>query len=158
MRRHLAAACAWAVLCAAAARAQTVEPLESWKRNHWGIEATATVQDCLACHEGRSLSVHASHPVDVDYAAAVSRPSSSLRPLAEALRRGVLLAEGKVHCYTCHDPRSPWRSHVALPPGTTARTAVVPGVESSYEAERPAPRPGDDVSPTPLCLACHAYD
>ena len=54
----------------AAARAQALDPLESWKRNHWGIEATATVQDCLACHEGRTLSVHASHPVDVDYATA----------------------------------------------------------------------------------------
>ena len=157
MRRDLAVAGAWAILCAAA-RAQALDPLESWKINHWGIEATATVQDCLACHEGRTLSVHASHPVDVDYATAVSRPRASLRPLAEALRRGVLLADGKVHCYTCHDPRSPWSSHIALPPGAAARSAVVPGVESTYGADRPAPKPGDEVSPTPLCLVCHAYD
>lgn len=157
MQRRLASAGAWAILCAAAV-AQALDPLESWNRNHWGIEATATVRDCLACHEGRGLSVHASHPVEVDYAAVASRPDASLRPLEEALRRGVLLSDGKVHCYTCHDPRSPWRNHLALPPGSAARSAVVPGDESTYGADRPAPRPGDDVSPTPLCLACHAYD
>lgn len=157
MRRQLAAAAALAIL-GATARAQTTDPLERWKRNHWGIEATATVQDCLACHEGGTIRAHASHPVDVDYAAAVGRPGALLRPLDEALRRGVLLSDGKVHCFTCHDPRSPWQSHIALPPGATARSAVMPGNESTYGADRPAPRPGDDVSPTPLCLACHAYD
>lgn len=155
MRRYLAAAGAW-VIWASLANAQ-VDPLETWKRNHWGIEATAKVQDCLACHQGSLLRSHSSHPVDVDYVAATTRPRASLRPMAEALARGVLLADGKVHCFSCHDPRSPWRNHVALPPDAPARTALVPGATSSYRRERPAPAPGEDVSPTPLCRACHSY-
>jgi hypothetical protein len=156
MRWHIAVG-AWAVLWTSAAGAETIDPLETWKRNHWGIESTAKVEDCLACHGGTTIRAHSSHPVDVDYATAASRPGASLRPLAEALRRGVLLADGKVHCFSCHDPRSPWQSHIAIPPGSMARSAVVPGVDSTYGDDRPSPLPGTDVSPTPLCRACHTY-
>lgn len=157
MRRYLVVAGVGAILCAAAVRAQTNQALESWKQHHWGIEDTATVPDCLACHQRGELAAHASHPVDVDYAAATVSPRISLRPLAEALRRGVLLVDGKLHCYTCHDPRSPWANHVAIPPGASPRTAVVIGLEVTYAKERPAPVDGGEVSPTPLCQACHPY-
>src|SRR5512144_2469686 len=98
MRRELAAGGAGAILGAAAVRAQTEDLLESWKRNHWGIESTATVRDCLACHGRGELRAHAGHPVDVDCAEASRLPRPSLRPLSEALRRGVLLVDGRLHC------------------------------------------------------------
>lgn len=156
MRRQLALAVVSAILWAANARAQQ-DPLESWRRNHWGIEPTATVHDCLACHGQGELRAHAGHPVDVEYGPAAARPRASLRPLQEAVRRGVLLPDGKLHCYTCHDPRSPWHNHLAIPPGTTPRASVVIGVEASYATERSAPAAGAEVSPTPLCQACHTY-
>lgn len=158
MRRDLVAAAAGAILSAMAVHAQTYDPLQVWNQNHWGIESTATVKDCLACHEGTTIHANASHPVDVDYAAALSRPRSSLRPLEQVVRRGVLLADGKVHCFTCHDPRSSWKFHVAIPPGAGTRSAVMPGVPFTYDRDPAPPAPGSEVSPTPLCLCCHAYD
>lgn len=155
MRRFLAAAAwatAWAVLVSAQATG-----LDAWNLNHAEVTGAPTVQDCLGCHDGAPIRMHASHPVDVEYAYAASRQGAELRPPEEALRRGVLLADGKIHCLTCHDPRSPWKSHVALPPGSTARTAVVPGQPATWAPDRPPPTPGAAVSPTPLCLACHSY-
>lgn len=156
MIRTVAAAGAAAFLWAAPAGAQ-LDPLESWRRNHWGIEPTATVHDCLACHGRGELRAHAGHPVDVEYAQAASKPRSSLRSPAEAVRRGVLLVDGRIHCYTCHDPRSRWLNHIAIPPGATPRTSVVIGLDATYAQDRPAPRDGAEVSPTPLCQACHSY-
>ncbi len=156
MRRELAVAGASVLLWAPWIGAQE-DPLESWRKHHWGIESTATVRDCLACHGRGEVRAHAGHPVDVDYAAATASPQSSLRPLSDALRRGVLLVEGKVHCYTCHDPRSPWFNHVAIPPGASPRMAVVIGLEATYARNGPAPVDGGEVSPTPLCQACHTY-
>lgn len=146
-----------------AALAQTAappaDPLASWNVNHRGIDATATMQDCLACHESMGIHRDTSHPVDVDYAEAQGRSRGSLRPLADAVRRGVFLSDGRIHCLTCHDPRSPWAKHLALPPGARAQRAVRPGVESTYteDAAPASPPAGSDVSPKPLCLLCHTY-
>lgn len=167
MRRDLVAAIGvLAIVVAGAARAQAPagakpapDPLATWKVNHWGIEATAAVRDCLACHESTGIRRHTSHPLEVDYAAAQARPGVALRPLADAVKRGVYLPDGKIHCLTCHDPRSPWAHHLALPPGAAARRSVQPGVAATYSegAARASPAPGDEVSPKPLCLLCHTY-
>lgn len=158
MRRDLFAVGACAILAAAAVRAQTYDPLQSWQRNHRGVESTATVHDCVACHGDRSVDVHASHPVEVDYATAARRPGTSLRPPEQVVQRGVLLPDGKIHCFTCHDPRSPWKFHIAIPPGAAPHSAVIPGEASTYDRDRSGPVPGDEVSATPLCLCCHAFD
>jgi hypothetical protein len=114
------------------------------------------VRDCLACHP-----FHRSHPADIDYDAFATRPSSGLRPAAEVVKRGVFLEGGRVTCFSCHDPRSRWAAHVALPPGSAVRPAVDPRDPSTYEREVPKvidgrglPE-GTPVSPTPLCRACH---
>lgn len=134
--------------------------IEAWKRNHDGLEPTATVQDCLGCHEGTSLRAHTSHPVDADYASAAGLTGSSLREPAEAQKRGARLPGGKVHCLSCHDPGSPWQSHVALPPGARVRAALViedadEGSGEGSAAQEPAP--GAAVNTMPLCQACHTY-
>lgn len=131
---------------------------EAWKRNHDGLESTATVQDCLGCHEGTSLRAHTSHPVDADYASAAGLTGSSLREPAEAQKRGARLPGGKMHCLSCHDPGSPWRSHIALPTGARVRAALV--VEESDDASpkaTAAPAPGSAVNTMPLCQVCHTY-
>lgn len=119
----------------------------------------ALVADCVSCH-GAGHAGRSSHPVGVDYAAASAR-GGSLRPAVEVVRRGVFLPEGRVQCVTCHDPRSPWADHVALPPGETPKRAVNPQERATFEAEA-APSaalpPGTRVSPRPLCLSCHAFD
>jgi hypothetical protein len=89
--------------------------------------------------------------------------------MAEVIARGVFLPEGKLECLTCHDPGSPWRYHLALPPGTRAAPAVNPRDRSTYvdgparaarerSIEVPAAGERPAVSPKPLCLACHAVD
>ena len=115
----------------------------------------AAVAACLACHEQPGPA----HPVGMAYAPGAG---SSLRDPTEVVRRGVLLPDGEIRCVTCHDRRSPWKYRIALPPGSTVRAAVRPGDPATYDpaliAQRPAPKPGDAVTPKPLCLACHAMD
>jgi hypothetical protein len=111
-------------------------------------DAAPTAQ-CLSCH---AQSGPGNHVVDVPYAG-----SSELRPADEVVRRGVHLPGGQIRCTTCHDARSPWKDHIALPPGAKATRAVDVGNPATYERPTPA-RPGDAVSPKPLCLACHAMD
>jgi len=128
----------------------------------------ATTQDCTACHM-RSQQSH-SHPVDVVQDSARSR---SLRTVAEVVKRGVFLADGKVTCLSCHDGNSPWRAKLALPPDAQLRAPVKPGSPQTYDPEQMRPStmmglsaatgkqilpPGTVVSPTPLCKACHSFD
>jgi hypothetical protein len=116
--------------------------------------------ECLACH-GR-LS-HGGHPYDLDAARWGGRTGpGALRPMQEALRRGVFLPDGQIRCVTCHDGTSPWRYWIRLPVGSPVRPAVDPKQPATYEnvnvtAQRPLRR-GDDVGRKPLCLACHALD
>ena len=125
---------------------------------HAGSEAT-TSRDCVACH---SATGRDSHPVDVDYEwARTTAAGRTLRPLGEVVRRGVLVPDGKLRCVTCHDGRSPWKYRIALPPGTVPRPAVNPRDPGTYDGRRgssPPLPPGSEVTPTPLCLACHALD
>jgi hypothetical protein len=126
----------------------------------------APAEACIACHGEQSRT----HPVDIAYPAA--RPgSSSLREQQEVVKRGVFLPDGTIRCATCHDARSPWRSHLAIPAGAEVHAAVNPRDPASYRSsEAPLragglsmPRPtnaagarsGAAVTSTPLCQACH---
>lgn len=121
---------------------------------------------CLECHgSAGSRLPGSSHPVNVDYRAAQARSAGALRPLEAVVARGVFLPEGVVQCTTCHDTRSPWADHIALPAGAVARAAVDPRKPETYVAranwriapaahELPPPK-GTAVSPAPLCAACH---
>ncbi|HEY6909672.1 MAG TPA: hypothetical protein VI356_09905 [Myxococcales bacterium] len=119
-------------------------------------------QTCVSCHRGDTPG---NHPVGVNYAAAQAG-SDGLRPAAEVIRRGVHLPDGEVRCTTCHDGNSPWKHRIALPPGTKPAPAVNPLDPKTYdEAEKlkappmPSPLPPEtEVSPKPLCLACHMMD
>jgi hypothetical protein len=130
----------------------------------------STIDSCLSCH---AASAHGAgnHPVDVDYEGAVAGRGrgSELRPSADVVARGVFLPGGRIHCLTCHDPRSPWANHVALPPGSTPRPAADPRRPETYERRESSWRvassaparplaPGAAVTPAPLCAACHALD
>lgn len=116
----------------------------------------ATTSDCTACHT--SHAARHSHPVDVHQDSLRSR---SLRSSAEVVKRGVFLADGKVTCLSCHDGNSSWKHKIALPPGAALRPRVKPGDPQTYgmivrvAATMPA---GSEVSPAPLCKACHAFD
>jgi hypothetical protein len=135
----------------------------------------ATSSECVLCHVGgRGPQLHTSHPIDVDHELVRTgnrAASSTLRPAAEVVRRGVFLPDGKVTCLTCHDARSPWRYRLALPPDGLVRDPVVPGNPRTYDPElRARQQPltvaaamkvlpvGTEVSPTPLCKACHSFD
>lgn len=120
-----------------------------WDELHRDLLA-APVATCLECH-GEAGARHA-HPVGVPYA---STRGTSLRPREEVERRGVALPEGNVHCWSCHSASSPWRFHLFIPAGATPRTRVIPGVERTYATGGTLPPPGSDVSPKPLCMACH---
>lgn len=122
--------------------------------------ATATSQECLACHEsgtGGATALRRCHPVELAYAPSTD---TRFRSVDEVIRRGVFLPDGKLRCVTCHDGASPWEFALALPPGATATPAVDPRDPRTYDPayERAAPQPGDRVSPRPLCLVCHAFD
>jgi hypothetical protein len=114
--------------------------------------------ECTACHPG--CGAPGSHPVDVTLD---SSRSPSLRSPAEVVKRGVFLADGKVTCFSCHDGNSTWKYKIALPPDAIARPRVRPGDPLTYvtgagavaATTMPA---GSDVSPTPLCKACHGFD
>jgi len=122
-----------------------------------GNSSGTSSQDCMSCH-----GLHQTHPVDIDYAQSAQRRPGFFRTPDEVVRRGVFLPDGQVKCTTCHDPRSGWKYRLALPPGAAARPAVDLGNPATYERSRnaavAAPRPGSAVTPTPLCLSCHAYD
>lgn len=133
-----------------------------------------TSESCSSCHVGGRAVHGTGHPVDVDYASAAAASASSggmaLRPMEEAVRRGVLLPEGQVRCVTCHEARSPWKYHLAIPPGAELSLSVNPRDPATYEegpmreqqlAEaRAAAAAGKrvEIGTKPLCLACHAAD
>lgn len=131
---------------------------------------TLDTQACLECHAGAGGGpLHGSHPTDLDYDAVEGQSgrSGTLRAIDEVVRRGVLLPDGKLHCVTCHDARSPWAGKIALPPGSAAVPVVNPRDPSTYEGREswrtpdpraPVPPPGSAVSASPLCIACHALD
>jgi hypothetical protein len=107
-------------------------------------------RECLRCHRPSGPT----HPFDVDYERARARRPHRLRPAGEATARGAFLPDGEVRCVTCHSAASPWKHHVALPPG--ARTmGLVPFRERGVRRPSDSPLPGDAVEPTPLCIACH---
>lgn len=115
-------------------------------------------QQCMDCH-----GLHQTHPVDIDYTSASARYPMFYRSVQEVVRRGVYLPNGQVKCVTCHDPQSQWKYHLVVPPGVTPDLAVEAQtpqrIESSkYQPPTSAPPPGSSVTPTPLCVACHAYD
>ncbi|BDG05269.1 hypothetical protein [Anaeromyxobacter oryzae] len=126
----------------------------------------ARTADCIACHARDAHAAGGSHPVGIPYEAAAAPAGATarrgmLRAAAEVVSRGVFLPEGRIECVTCHDPRSPWKNHLAIPPGAVARPAVDPRRLETYT--RPsstfaATAAGAEVTPTPLCLACHAFD
>ncbi len=117
---------------------------------------SALTADCMACHaSGHAGSM--SHPVGMDYRQAEASSGGRLRPATDVRQRGVFLPDGKVACVTCHDPRSPWGDHIALPPGATPRLAVRLRDPETYDPNAVA-QPGAPVTPTPLCVACHAFD
>ncbi len=80
---------------------------------------------CMACHDGSagatvSFQMSAdgrgmSHPVEVDYGAAVARDPAHYHPQA-TLPREVPLVNGKVACTSCHDGASPDPTRVAMVP------------------------------------------
>ncbi len=116
-----------------------------------GADAAPT-RSCLSCH---TMSGAGNHSVDIAYGSA---QGVDLRSPDEVVRRGVHLPDGQIRCTTCHDARSPWKDHIALPPGSKAVKAVELRTPSTYERPPEPARPGDAVSPKPLCLACHAMD
>jgi hypothetical protein len=123
-----------------------------------GAGNLSSTSDCTSCHT--SYAARHSHPVDVYQDGARSR---SLRTSAEVVRRGVFLADGKVTCLSCHDGNSTWKYKIAIPPGADLRPRVKPGNPSTYSPgmvvrTAGAMPSGSDVSPTPLCKACHAFD
>jgi hypothetical protein len=113
--------------------------------------------ECMSCH-----GLHQTHPVEIDYAAAAARRPEFYRSLAEAMRVGLFIPDGQVKCVTCHDPHSPWKYKIALPPGAKPSPAVetMTVEQLSMPKQRLAavtPPPGSAVTPTPLCMGCHLY-
>jgi hypothetical protein len=118
---------------------------------HPGSDAVPTAT-CLSCH---TLEGAGNHVVGIAYAPAAA---ADLRPAQEVVRRGVHLPGGQISCATCHDSNSPWKHHIALPPGTRAIKAVDLRDPATYEGPPVPAQPGDAVSVKPLCLSCHALD
>jgi hypothetical protein len=141
---------------AASARAQASAP--EFSAIHAGLEG-ASSQDCLGCHADTRpvIAAHAGHPIDLDYAA-VAGKRADLTPLPDVLARGIAVPGGKIACLTCHALSSSWKYHLAMPTGATPSRMVRVDDPSTYEEESTAPpQPGSEVSPKPLCLACHSY-
>ncbi|HZZ85253.1 MAG TPA: hypothetical protein VFE30_12000 [Anaeromyxobacteraceae bacterium] len=117
-----------------------------------------STHECLSCHTGGvGAQLRTCHPIELPYPPASNEPP--LRPLEDAVRRGAFLPGNVLRCVTCHDRSSPWDSAIALPPGAKPMRGVVPGDATTYSPDKAAPpRPGDRVTPTALCLECHAYD
>jgi hypothetical protein len=135
---------------------------DAWEEIHAGLE-DASSQDCLGCHASSlpTVEVHNSHPVDIDYSAATAKAGGKLRSAEKVRGSGVTLREGKVGCLTCHAFGSPWKHHVAIPKGAKARARVRIADPRTYEDEHAAasgaPTAGAEVSPKPLCEACHVF-
>ncbi len=126
---------------------------------HAGLDG-ASSQDCLGCHADTRpvIQAHTSHPIDLEYAAVAGKRSADFAPLPDVLAGGIAVPGGKVACLTCHALSSPWKYHLAMPAGATPRPAVRLGDPSSYEEDSPSPpQPGSEVSPKPLCRACHTF-
>ncbi len=120
-----------------------------------GAAERVPAQECMSCH-----GMHTTHPVELDYETARFKPQSGLRAGDEVIRRGVFLPDGKVQCVSCHDARSRWAHHLAIPPGALVRPAVNTHDPATYERPVALSRPqalpaGTAVSPTPLCKVCH---
>jgi len=69
----------------------------------------------------------------------------------------------KVSCVTCHVGTSTVANRLALPEGSMVRPAVIPRDRTSYTMPVVWTRidqlpQGAVVSPTSLCMACHAFD
>lgn len=133
-------------LCAAAAEQGGCRLLDP-------SSAAAPSAVCLACHVQQDGATN--HVVGVPY---VPGRALDLRPSEEVARRGIRLPGGEVGCTTCHDAMSPWKNHVALPPGSRAVRAIDLRDRGSWEGPPQPARPGDAVAVKPLCLACHAMD
>jgi hypothetical protein len=120
---------------------------------HSSEPGSYTATDCITCHQnGTATSIAFTHPVDLDYASRQIAKPDSLRPAADVVAMGVPLPSGMLRCATCHTDKSPWRHYIRLPNGATARTHVTPDQPESQPAQ-----PGDEITPTPLCKACHAF-
>ncbi len=86
--------------------------------------STTSSMRCIACHDGTAGPAVAfqmapdgrgmSHPVEVDYGAAVARQPDRYHPAA-TLPPEVPLVNGRITCTTCHDGASPDPKHVAIP-------------------------------------------
>ena len=129
----------------------------SWDETHAGFDREGS-RDCLACHGSMkpTISAHASHPLEVGYAEIASRANSTLKPESDVLRAGVALPGGRLECRSCHSATSPWKYHLALPPGADVRPAVDPHNRATFDSPQVGtPPPGSAVSAKPLCQACH---
>jgi hypothetical protein len=145
---------------ATAQQAAPAQPAHAPACGLWTIGSDAmTAQGCLQCHSGTNgPAIRSTHFVGP------YRFGPGLRTVEEVVKRGVLVPRGNIECVTCHDRRSPWKNHLALPPGAPALPAVRAGDPSTY-TNRPnwrTARPnalmlqqGTAVSPAPLCAACH---
>ncbi len=128
-------------------------------------DTSTPVATCLRCH-----SFGHSHPADVDYENAAALSRGGLRPMAEVIRRGLFVPDGRVVCFTCHDANSRWGSRLVIPPGSRVAGRVDTRDPSTYES---VPTPDQrmtveqaarvlpektNLGPKPLCLGCHAFD